>query len=143
MLILLPPSESAGRRRGRLLDLDRLSFPELTETRRQVAQSLAKVSAHYDAAAMLGVSPTLTAEIARNLVLETSCAAGGAGLHRRALRRPRPGVAGPRGTPPGEPLAGDGVGARRGPLPGRDRPLPPVDGGEPARRRSARQRLEA
>ena len=86
MLILLPPSESkAGRRRGSPLDLDRLSFPELTETRRQVAQSLAKVSAHHDAAAMLGVSPTLTAEIARNLVLETSPALPAARVYTGVL----------------------------------------------------------
>lgn len=86
MLILLPPSESkAGRSRGRSLDLDRLSFPELTETRRQVAQSLAKVSACHDAAAMLGVSPTLTAEIARNLVLETSPALPAARVYTGVL----------------------------------------------------------
>lgn len=86
MLILLPPSESkAGRSRGRSLDLDRLSFPELTETRRQVAQSLAKVSAYHDAAAMLGVSPTLTAEIALNLVLETSPALPAARVYTGVL----------------------------------------------------------
>ena len=73
MLILLPPSESkTGRSRGRPLDFERLSFPELTQTRRQVAAALAKVSAHPDAPGMLGVSPGLTAEIARNLALETA-----------------------------------------------------------------------
>ena len=73
MLILLPPSESkTGRSRGRPLDFERLSFPELTRTRRQVAAALAKVSAHPDAPGMLGVSPGLRAEIARNLALETA-----------------------------------------------------------------------
>jgi hypothetical protein len=72
VLILLPPSESkTGRSRGRPLDRERLSFPELTATRRQVAQALGKVSAHPEAAAMLGVSPTLGAEIERNLVLDS------------------------------------------------------------------------
>jgi uncharacterized protein len=73
VLILLPPSESkTGRTRGRPLDLERLSFPELTDTRREVAAALAKVSAHQDAAATLGVSPNLSAEIARNLVLDSA-----------------------------------------------------------------------
>jgi hypothetical protein len=73
VLILLPPSESkTGRTRGRPLDLGTLSFPELTETRRQVAEALAKVSAHEDAASLLGVSRSLGGDIARNLALQTS-----------------------------------------------------------------------
>lgn len=73
MLILLPPSESkSGRSRGRAVARERLSFPELAETRQLVAEAVAKVSAHPDAAATLGVSPNLTAEIARNLVLHTA-----------------------------------------------------------------------
>ena len=70
MLILLPPSESkTGRTRGRPLELARLSFPELTESRHHIAQALAKASAHEDAASTLGVSPSLSGEIAHNLVL--------------------------------------------------------------------------
>ena len=73
MLILLPPSESkTGRTRGRPVMHEHLSFPELTPTREAVAEAVAKVSAHPDAAAMLGVSANLTAEIARNLVLHTA-----------------------------------------------------------------------
>lgn len=73
MLILLPPSESkTGRTRGRPLSLSSLSFGELTDTRRTVATALAKVSAHPDAFEVLGVSPSLTTEVARNLVLETA-----------------------------------------------------------------------
>lgn len=73
MLILLPPSESkTGRARGRSVVHEHLSFPELSATRQSVAEAVAKVSAHPDAAAMLGVSPNLTAEIARNLVLHTA-----------------------------------------------------------------------
>jgi cytoplasmic iron level regulating protein YaaA (DUF328/UPF0246 family) len=48
-----------------------LSFPELGDTRREVMTALAKLSAHPDAAATLGVSPTLRAEIERNLVLDS------------------------------------------------------------------------
>lgn len=73
MLILLPPSESkTGRARGRSVVHEHLSFPELGTTRQAVAEAVAKVSAHPDAAATLGVSPNLTAEIARNLVLHTA-----------------------------------------------------------------------
>jgi cytoplasmic iron level regulating protein YaaA (DUF328/UPF0246 family) len=73
VLILLPPSESkTGRQRGGPVRHERLSFPELTETRQAVADALAKVSAHPDAAQTLGVSPNLTADIARNLVLHTA-----------------------------------------------------------------------
>jgi cytoplasmic iron level regulating protein YaaA (DUF328/UPF0246 family) len=73
VLILLPPSESkTDRPRGRTLDLTRLSFPELNETRAAVAESLAKVSGHADAARTLGVSPNLADEMARNTVLWTA-----------------------------------------------------------------------
>ena len=86
MLILLPPSESkTGRTRGRPLDLASLSFPELTETRRTVAGSLAKVSAHPDAFDVLGVSPTLTAEVARNLALESASALPAARVYTGVL----------------------------------------------------------
>jgi cytoplasmic iron level regulating protein YaaA (DUF328/UPF0246 family) len=76
VLILLPPSESkTGRSRGGAVVHERLSFAELAGTRQAVAEALASVSAHPDAAATLGVSPNLTAEIARNLVLHTASAA--------------------------------------------------------------------
>ncbi|MDF8263430.1 YaaA family protein [Luteipulveratus flavus] len=73
MLILLPPSETKqARSRGRSLDLERLSFPELTRTREQVAQALATVSAGEDAAGALGVSPGLVDDIARNTRLTSA-----------------------------------------------------------------------
>lgn len=73
MLILLPPSESkTGRARGRRLDGDRLSFPELGATRAQVAGALAEVSARPGAAEILGVSPNLADDIARNTRLATA-----------------------------------------------------------------------
>jgi cytoplasmic iron level regulating protein YaaA (DUF328/UPF0246 family) len=86
VLILLPPSESkTGRTRGRPLELERLSFPELNETRHDVAHALAKTSAHEDAAAALGVSPSLSGEIARNLVLERAAALPAARVYSGVL----------------------------------------------------------
>jgi cytoplasmic iron level regulating protein YaaA (DUF328/UPF0246 family) len=86
VLILLPPSESkTGRKRGRPLDLESLSFPELTDTRREVMSALVKVSAHPDAPALLGVSPTLTAEVARNLVLDSAPALPAAQVYTGVL----------------------------------------------------------
>jgi cytoplasmic iron level regulating protein YaaA (DUF328/UPF0246 family) len=73
VLILLPPSESkTGRARGRSVVHEQLSFPELAATRQSVAEAVAVVSAHPDAARTLGVSPNLTTDIARNLVLHTA-----------------------------------------------------------------------
>lgn len=86
MLILLPPSESkAGRSRGRSLAWDALSFPALTDQRRAIARALAKVSAHEDAAATLGVSANLASEVARNLVLEASPALPAARVYSGVL----------------------------------------------------------
>ena len=86
MLILLPPSESkTGRARGRAVVAESLSFPELAATRQAVAEAVAKVSAHPDAAATLGVSPTLTQEIARNLVLHEAPALPAAQVYSGVL----------------------------------------------------------
>lgn len=54
MLVLLPPSEGkAIGRRGAPLDLERLSFPELTGPRRRVLDALVAASARPDALAVL------------------------------------------------------------------------------------------
>ncbi|WP_432935375.1 YaaA family protein [Kribbella sp. CA-253562] len=67
-LILLPPSEGkTGRTRGRSVDLDSLSFPELNPTRESVLDTLAKVSATSDAFGVLGVGPSLAHEVERNI----------------------------------------------------------------------------
>nr|WP_221935722.1 peroxide stress protein YaaA [Janibacter cremeus] len=69
----MPPSESkTGRSRGKALDLDALSFPALTPARRRVLAALADVSAREDAHEVLGVSPNLVAEVARNTALTTA-----------------------------------------------------------------------
>ena len=73
MLILLPPSEGkTGRRRGAPVTHGSLSFPTLTEHRSAVARAVAEVSARPDAAEVLGVSPNLTDEMARNTALSTA-----------------------------------------------------------------------
>lgn len=73
MLILLPPSEGkTQRRRGQALALTGLSFPTLTKLRAEVIEALAAVSATPAAPAILGVSPNLTDEIARNTRLTTA-----------------------------------------------------------------------
>ena len=74
MLVLLPPSESktAAPRRGRPVDLGRLSFPELTDARKRVLEALIETSAHPEAMAKLGVGASLAAEVAANLSLPTA-----------------------------------------------------------------------
>lgn len=73
VLILLPPSESkTARTRGKPVDPESLSFPELAERRAEVADALAEVSAQPDAPDILGVSPNLADQIARNTVLDTA-----------------------------------------------------------------------
>ena len=74
MLVLLPPSESkaAPARRGRGLDLDGLSFPELTDLRKRVLEALGETSGRPDALSLLGVGPSLAQEVARNLTLRTA-----------------------------------------------------------------------
>jgi cytoplasmic iron level regulating protein YaaA (DUF328/UPF0246 family) len=71
VLVLLPPSESktAAPRRGRPVDLDRLSFPELTDSRKRVLEALIETSGHPEAMTMLGVGASLSAEVAANLTL--------------------------------------------------------------------------
>ena len=72
MIVLLPPSESkATRRRGARLDLAKLSFPELTEARQQVAAAVSEVSARDEAPEVLGVSPNL-ADATRRVVISSS-----------------------------------------------------------------------
>ena len=69
VLLLLPPSEGkTAPRRGRHLDLSTLSFAEqLTPARRAAIEALTAVSARPDALSVLGVPPTLGADVARNL----------------------------------------------------------------------------
>ncbi len=84
--MLLPPSETKhGRLRGAALRLDTLSSPELGATRARVLDALAEVSERPDAATLLGVSPGLSTEIARNTRLRTAPATPVASLYTGVL----------------------------------------------------------
>jgi cytoplasmic iron level regulating protein YaaA (DUF328/UPF0246 family) len=73
VLILLPPSEGkTQRRRGRALDLESLSFPKLTPMRADVIDAVGTVSEGRDAHEVLGVSPNLVEEVARNTRLRSA-----------------------------------------------------------------------
>ncbi|GAA5120619.1 peroxide stress protein YaaA [Haloechinothrix salitolerans] len=67
MLVLLPPSETKAVGDGEALDLDALSFPELTSTRRDLVQALCALAEDVPASlAALGLSERQTAEVDRN-----------------------------------------------------------------------------
>ncbi|WP_321160604.1 peroxide stress protein YaaA [Janibacter hoylei] len=86
VLVLLPPSESkAGRSRGKALDLPSLSHPDLTDHRRMVLDALAEVSGRPDAHEVLGVSPNLVEEVARNTRLTTAPAPPAAEVYTGVL----------------------------------------------------------
>jgi cytoplasmic iron level regulating protein YaaA (DUF328/UPF0246 family) len=86
MLVLLPPSEGkTAPRRGKALDLDGLSFPGLTDTRRSVLAALVAASAEPDALCVLDVPPTLGGEVARNRFLPTAHTAPAAAVYSGVL----------------------------------------------------------
>ena len=79
MLILLPPSEGkTAPRRGKPLDLDRLSFSPLTEARADVLDALTALCTTggdgdvEKAADVLGLGKTQTDEVLRNAALRTA-----------------------------------------------------------------------
>lgn len=81
MLILLPPSETkaAPPDGGAPLDLDSLSFPELTPVRARVLDHLVRVSGQRNALRLLGVPPGLAEQVAANTALRsTPCVPVGA-----------------------------------------------------------------
>jgi cytoplasmic iron level regulating protein YaaA (DUF328/UPF0246 family) len=86
VLILLPPSETkTGRARGKAANPELVSFPELAPTRKVVAGALARISAHPDAPALLGVSANLRADIAHNTRLDSAPAVRVADLYTGVL----------------------------------------------------------
>ena len=75
MLILLPPSEGkSAPKRGRVLDLDTLSHPELTPTREKILDALIDLcSGDGDVAATtLGLGKTQMNHVARNAALRAA-----------------------------------------------------------------------
>ncbi len=84
--MLLPPSESkTGRSRGKSLDLDTLSFAALRPQREAVLAAVAEVSARPDAHEVLGVSPNLVEDVARNTRLMTAPAPPAADVYTGVL----------------------------------------------------------
>ncbi|MCX2732966.1 peroxide stress protein YaaA [Saccharopolyspora sp. NFXS83] len=71
MLVLLPPSETkAAGGDGPPLDLDALSCPELTPTRRKLAEALRSLADDVPASlSALGLSPRQSGEVERNAAL--------------------------------------------------------------------------
>jgi uncharacterized protein len=87
VLVLLPPSEGKtrpGARRTRL-DLGRLSWSELGPAREQVLDALQETSSSEQALAVLGVGPSLAAEVAANTLLRTAPAAPAAEVYSGVL----------------------------------------------------------
>lgn len=73
MLILLPPSEGkAVGRRGRPLDLDTLSFPELTPTREAVLDALVRASSRDDALDVLDAPKGAAEQVRANTELRSA-----------------------------------------------------------------------
>ncbi|SEW06756.1 hypothetical protein SAMN05421595_1095 [Austwickia chelonae] len=86
MLILLPPSEGkSASKRGRPMDLTKLSFPSLTPTREKILSALIDTSARPDALSLLKLGPSLADELARNLRLEENPALPVAELYSGVL----------------------------------------------------------
>lgn len=74
MLVLLPPSETkALGGDGSALDLDDLSFPELTPVRRKLTEALVDLAADIpESLRVLGLSPRQEDEVTRNAALLTA-----------------------------------------------------------------------
>ncbi|WP_161794568.1 YaaA family protein [Demequina globuliformis] len=86
VLILLPPSEGkTAPTHGAPVDLESLSHPALSSARQRVGDALAKVSAQRNAFDVLGVGPSLEAEVARNRNLWDNPAAPAAQVYTGVL----------------------------------------------------------
>ncbi|GAA1867280.1 peroxide stress protein YaaA [Myceligenerans crystallogenes] len=87
MLLLLPPSKgkTPAADGAAPVDLSALAHPGLTAHRRQVLDALAAVSVRDDAADLLGVSPNLADDVARNAHLKDAPAGPAATVYTGVL----------------------------------------------------------
>jgi cytoplasmic iron level regulating protein YaaA (DUF328/UPF0246 family) len=87
VLVLLPPSEgkTPAPDPGSPIDLAGLTHPGLTTARTQVLRALIAASARPDAVELLGVSPGLANEVARNVSLRTAASAPAAQVYTGVL----------------------------------------------------------
>ncbi len=86
VLVLLPPSEGKTvPDDGEPVDLAALGSPALTAHRSAVLEALVKASSHPDAMRLLGVGPSLVAEVERNTRLRTQPAAPASALYTGVL----------------------------------------------------------
>ncbi len=86
MLILLPPSEGKSpARTGAPVRWDDLLFPELNDARRVVLEGLRRASAAGDAHSVLGVGPSLAADVQRNLALDAAPASAAHSIYSGVL----------------------------------------------------------
>jgi cytoplasmic iron level regulating protein YaaA (DUF328/UPF0246 family) len=90
VLILLPPSEgkAVAPRRGRPVDLTRLTLPALTCVREKILDALSDLCADTDPArvrAVLGLGPTRNDDIRANTTLRTTAALPAANLYMGVL----------------------------------------------------------
>ncbi|MEV0145926.1 MULTISPECIES: peroxide stress protein YaaA [unclassified Nonomuraea] len=84
MLILLPPSESKASE-GSGPPVGELSFPALDKPRKRVLTALLRVSKRRDALDVLGLTPGLAGETARNLAIRTAPTLPAADLYTGVL----------------------------------------------------------
>ncbi|MGW0805209.1 YaaA family protein [Nonomuraea sp. NPDC002799] len=84
MLMLLPPSEGKASE-GDGPPLAELTFPALTKTRNRVITALTRASKRRDALDMLGLTPGLAGDLAKNAVLRTAPTLPAAGLYTGVL----------------------------------------------------------
>ncbi|MFI7696298.1 YaaA family protein [Nonomuraea sp. NPDC049655] len=84
MLILLPPSEGKAAE-GSGPPLGELSFPKLDRARKRVVTALIRASKRRDAAQVLGLTPGLAGEAAKNTALKTAPTLPAADLYTGVL----------------------------------------------------------
>ena len=86
MKILLPPSEGkTPPASGEPVDVAELTFPQLTDARREMLDELVELSGHEDAPRLLGVGKSLHDEVRANTGLRTAPAAAAHSVYTGVL----------------------------------------------------------